>query len=158
MLRATVHLCLGWAWGILPLTCVWLAVPSARQRNSTSSKAIIIYYYFIDITGRTVLFLDSLPLISLLRLLLPISSNFKMCGFQRSSIHVPSFGEAFWYYSFVVIRISLLHVYNKSPLGVGEEILKGSTAKALNLILLINTKTVHSCLSNLVGVHLYMYT
>ena len=64
----------------------------------------------------------------------------------------------FLYYSFVVIRISLLHVYNKSPLGVGEEILKGSTAKALNLILLINTKTVHSCLSNPVGVHLYMYT
>ena len=27
----------------------------------------------------------------------------------------------------------------KSPLGVGEETLKGSTAKALNLILLINT-------------------
>ena len=68
-----------------------------------------------------------------------------MCGFQRSSIHVPSFGKAFLYYSFVVIRITLLHVYNKSPLGVGEEILKGSTAKALNLILLINTKTVHSC-------------
>ena len=43
-------------------------------------------------------------------------------------------------------------------MGVGEEILKGSTTKALNLILLINTKTVHSCLSNLVGVHLYMYT
>ena len=68
-----------------------------------------------------------------------------MCGFQRSRIHVPSFGKAFLYYSFVVIRISLLHVYNKSPLGVGEEILKGSTGKALNLILLINTKTVHSC-------------
>ena len=113
------------------LVLIWLAVPSARQHNSASSKSnnnLLLY-----VTGRTVLCLDSLPLISLLRLLLPISSNFKMCGFQRSSIHVPSFGKAFLYYSFVVIRISLLHVYNKSPLGVGEETLKGSTAKALNL-------------------------
>ena len=36
----------------------------------------------------------------------------------------------------------------KFPLGVGEETLKGSIAKALNLIPLINTKTVHSCLPN----------
>ena len=67
-------------------------------------------------------------MISLLRLLLPISSNFKMCGFQRSRIHVPSFGKAFLYYSFVVSMFII-----KSPLGVGEETLKGSTAKALNL-------------------------
>ena len=97
------------------LVLIWLAVPSARQHNSASSKSnnnLLLY-----VTGRTVLCLDSLPLISLLRLLLPISSNFKMCGFQRSRIHVPSFGEAFLYYSFVVIRISLLHVYNKTPPG-----------------------------------------
>ena len=31
----------------------------------------------------------------------------------------------------------------KSPLGVGEEKLKGGTAKAFNFILLINAKTVH---------------
>ena len=54
-----------WGMGILTLTCVWLAVPSTRQCNSTSSKAIIIYYYYIGITGRSVLCLDSLPLISL---------------------------------------------------------------------------------------------
>ena len=95
------------------LVLIWLAVPSARQHNSASSKSnnnLLLY-----VTGRTVLCLDSLPLISLLRLLLPISSNFKMCGFQRSRIHVPSFGKAFLYYSSVVIRISLLHVYNKIP-------------------------------------------
>ena len=41
--------------------------------------------------------LDAFPLILLLRLLLPISSNLMMhvCGFQRSRIHVPSFCRTF---------------------------------------------------------------
>ena len=38
----------------------------------------------------------SSPLILLLRLLLPINSILMMCGFQRSRIHVPSFGKTFW--------------------------------------------------------------
>ena len=63
----------------------------------------------------------------------------------------------------ICLLLSEFHNYMfmiKSLLGGGEETLKGSTAKALNLILLIiiNTKTVHSCLPNPVGVHLYMYT
>ena len=85
-----------------------------QQHQLLSHNNLLLY-----ITGRTVLCLDSLPLISLLRLLLPISWSFKMCGFQRSRIHVPSFGKAFLYYSFVVIRISLLHVYNKISPGAG---------------------------------------
>ena len=56
--------------------------------------------------------LDAFPLILLLRLLLPISSNLMMhvCGFQRSRIHVPSFGRTFCIYLhvFVAIRIQLL--------------------------------------------------
>ena len=48
------------------------------------------------VTKWTALCLDALPLILLWRFLLPISSNFMMCGFQRSMIHVPSFGKLFW--------------------------------------------------------------
>ena len=42
-----------YAWGIHTLPCVQLAVSSARQHNSASSKAIIIYYYtvFIQLTA-----------------------------------------------------------------------------------------------------------
>ena len=48
------------------------------------------------VTKRTALYLDSLVLILFWRLLPPINSNLMMCGFQRSRIHVPSFGKSFW--------------------------------------------------------------
>ena len=46
------------------------------------------------------------------------TSQFKFQDVWVSEVkdsYVPSFGEAFLYYSFVVIRISVPHVYDKNP-------------------------------------------
>ena len=51
----------------------------------------------LNVTGRTVLCLDALPLISLYRFLVRTndSLNLMMCGFQMSRSHLSSFGKSF---------------------------------------------------------------
>ena len=88
---ATVNVCLSWVWGRGKV--YWLGSDSTisqdvQQHRFKSKNKLYV-------TKRTALYLDSLVLILLWRLLPPINSNLMMCGFQRSRIHVPSFGKSF---------------------------------------------------------------
>ena len=77
----------------------------------------------LNVTGRTVLCLDTLPLISLYRFLVRTSDslNLMMHGFQRSRSHVPSFGKSFCFINLLQSEFDCykknVQSYNKIPEG-----------------------------------------
>ena len=77
----------------------------------------------LNVTGRTVLCLDTLPLISLYRFLVRTndSLNLMMHGFQRSRSHVPSFGKSFCFINLLQSEFDCykknVQSYNKIPWG-----------------------------------------